>query len=132
MYSYEDRMRAVKYYISCGCNAALTVRKLGYPSAGVLVDWYQEYFENHDLHREHIKYSKFTDEEKRTAIDYYFNHGRNALKTVKDLGYPSRTLLNNWIKELCPEEVKKRCIPRKPRIISIGITRVGLKNHLVG
>ena len=116
MYSYEDRMRAVKYYISCGCNAALAVRKLGYPSAGVLVDWYQEYSENHDLHREHIKYSKFTDEEKRTAIDYYFNNGRNALKTVKDLGYPSRTLLNNWIKELCPEEVKKRCIPRKPRI----------------
>ena len=40
MYSYEERIRAVKYYISCGCNAALTVRKLGYPSARALADWY--------------------------------------------------------------------------------------------
>lgn len=30
MYSYEDRIRAVKFYINCGYNAAYTVRKLGY------------------------------------------------------------------------------------------------------
>lgn len=116
MYSYEERIRAVKYYISCGCNAALTVRKLGYPSARVLADWYQEYSRNHDLHREHKKYSKFTDEEKRIAIDYYFSHGRNALKTVRDLGYPSRTLLNSWVQEFASEDEKSSCNSRKPSI----------------
>lgn len=31
MYSYEERIRAIKFYINCGYNAAYTVRKLGYP-----------------------------------------------------------------------------------------------------
>lgn len=31
MYSYEDRIRAVKFYINCGYNATYTVLKLGYP-----------------------------------------------------------------------------------------------------
>ena len=30
MYSYEDRIRAVKFYITCGYNAAYTVSKLTY------------------------------------------------------------------------------------------------------
>ena len=30
MYSYEDRIRAVKFYINCGYNATYTARKLGY------------------------------------------------------------------------------------------------------
>jgi len=30
MYSYEDRIRAVKFYINCGYNAAYTVSKLDY------------------------------------------------------------------------------------------------------
>ena len=33
MYSYDDRIRAVKFYINCGYNAAYTVSKLGYPDA---------------------------------------------------------------------------------------------------
>lgn len=36
MYSYEDRIRAVKFYITCGYNAAYTVSKLGYPDASNL------------------------------------------------------------------------------------------------
>ena len=31
MYSYEERIRAIKFYINCGFNSAYTVRKLGYP-----------------------------------------------------------------------------------------------------
>ena len=34
---------------------------------------------------------------------------RQALQTVKALGYPSRPLLIQWVKELCPEEGKRRC-----------------------
>lgn len=50
MYSYEDRIRAVKYYIACGFNAAFTVKSLGYPDPKCLKLWYQEYLENNELH----------------------------------------------------------------------------------
>lgn len=51
MYSYEDRIRAVKFYITCGYNAAYTVSKLGYPDASNLKHWYKEYSESNDLHK---------------------------------------------------------------------------------
>ena len=109
MCSYEDRIRAVKFYITCGYNAAYTVSKLGYPDASNLKHWYKEYSESNDLHKGRKKVSKFSDREKRDAVDYYFAHDRNALQTVKALGYPSRPLLIQWVKELCPEEGKRRC-----------------------
>ena len=109
MYSYEDRIRAVKFYINCGYNAAYTVRKLGYPDVTNLKHWYREYSESNDLHQGRKKVSKYSDKEKRDAVDYYFNHDRNALKTVKALGYPSRPLLIEWVKELHPEEGERRC-----------------------
>ena len=109
MYSYEDRIRAVKFYINCGYNAAYTVSKLGYPDASNLKHWYREYSESNDLHQGRKKVSKYSDKEKRDAVDYYFSHERNALKTVKALGYPSRPLLIQWVKELYPEEGERRC-----------------------
>ena len=95
MYSYEDRIRAVKFYINCGYNAAYTVRKLGYPDVTNLKHWYREYSESNDLHQGRKKVSKYSDKEKRDAVDYYFNHDRNALKTVKALGYPSLNILGD-------------------------------------
>ena len=109
MYSYEERIRAIKFYINCGYNAAYTVRKLGYPNVTQIPRWYKEYISNNDLHKERTKWFKYSDKEKRLAVDYYFEHGRNALKTVKALGYPSRPLLIEWVKELDPEEGKRRC-----------------------
>ena len=38
------------------------------------------------------------------------------MKTVKDLGYPSRPLLVHWVKELHPEEGKRRCKSFKPHV----------------
>ncbi len=74
MYSYEDRIRAVKFYINCGYNAAYTVRKLGYPDVTNLKHWYREYSEFNDLHLGRKKVSKYSDKEKRDAVDYYFSH----------------------------------------------------------
>ena len=34
MYSYEDRVRAVKLYIKLGKRTGPTIRKLGYPTKG--------------------------------------------------------------------------------------------------
>ena len=114
MYSYEDRIRAVQFFINCGYNAAYTVRKLGYPDVSNLKYWYREYTQYNDLHQGRKKVSKYTDKEKRDAVDYYFSHGCNALKTVQTLGYPSRPLLMEWVNELRPAE--KRCKSSKPHV----------------
>lgn len=116
MYSYEDRMRAIKFYIDCGFNAAYTVRKLGYPNAAQISRWYSEYLAKKDLHQERTKWLKFSGKEKRIAVDYYFSHGQNALQTVKTLGYPSRSLLSQWVKELSPETENRCCKIIKPHI----------------
>ena len=109
MYSFSDRIRAVKFYINCGFNAAYTVRKFGYLDATSLKHWYKEYLETDTLHEQKVKYSKYTDLEKRVAVDYYFEHHQNALKTVQELGYPSRPLLMNWVKELNQNHAEERC-----------------------
>lgn len=59
MYSYEDRIRAVKFYINCGYNAAYTVRKLGYPDVTNLKHWYREYSQYNDLHQGRKKSANF-------------------------------------------------------------------------
>ena len=45
------------------------------------------------------KKSKWTDKEKKIAIEYYFNHGENATITSRKLGYPSRSLLELWVRQ---------------------------------
>jgi transposase-like protein len=41
MYSYEDRIRAVKLYIRLGKRLSMTVRQLGYPTTKALERWYR-------------------------------------------------------------------------------------------
>ena len=43
MYSYEERIRAVKLYIKFGNRLGATIRQLGYPTKYLLIDWYREY-----------------------------------------------------------------------------------------
>lgn len=43
MYSLEKRLNAVKLYFELGNNAALTVRRLGYPDVTSLAHWVDEY-----------------------------------------------------------------------------------------
>lgn len=83
MYSFEERIRAVKFYIYCGYNAAYTVQKLGYPDATSLKHWYREYTQTNDLHHGRKKVSKYSDKVKRIAVDYYFDHGRNILHSAR-------------------------------------------------
>ena len=83
MYSYEERMKAVKLYIKYDLCAADTIRELGYPSRKMLVRWYKEYQETSDLHRHYSKESRYTFEEMQTAVDYYLNHGRSISRTVR-------------------------------------------------
>lgn len=116
MYSLEDRLRAVKHYFKLGSNAALTVRRLGYPDVSMLAHWVDEYQRNHSLHHKKRKYSKYSDDEKLFAVEYYMKHDKNILQSVKVLGYPSRPLLKAWIEEKEPVEAEKRCQTSKPYV----------------
>ena len=40
MYSYEDRLRAVRLYIKLGKRIGLTICQLGYPTKNALKSWH--------------------------------------------------------------------------------------------
>jgi transposase InsO family protein/transposase-like protein len=159
MYSYEDRMRAVRLYIEFDHQMSRAIKKLGYPSRRALRDWYQEFLESGDLHTWYPKRSQYSDEDRRTAVEYFWSHGENISGTVSSLGYPSRDTLRMWIDELSPgmrkvpiqsgpsaalSDEKKRaavvelCAREKSAAAvaeAIGVSRVSLykwKNELLG
>jgi len=102
LYSYEDRMKAIKLYIQYDRKVATTIRELGYPSRKALKIWYQEFRKAGDLHRESRQKGRYSDIQKRVAVEYFFEHGRNISGTVQALGYPCRAMLRLWIDELQP------------------------------
>ena len=106
MYSYEDRLKAIKLYIKYDLSIADTIHELGYPSRNMLRQWYQEYIETGELHKFHGKKPKYSLEDKKRAISYYMEHGRNMARTIKAIGYPHRETMREWIHELAPNERK--------------------------
>jgi putative transposase len=106
MYSYEDRLKAVKLYIKYSFCVADTLHELGYPSRNMLRQWYQEYTETGELHKLHGKKSKYSLEARMLAVRYYMEHGRNMARTIKAIGYPHRETMREWIHELAPNEQK--------------------------
>ena len=107
MYSYEDRLKAVKLYIQYDKSYASVFRELGYPpSSHSIKFWYKEFIENGDLHKSYNKTNKYSNEQRQEAIRYYIEHGRSKSRTVKALGYPTRQQLTEWIKQDLPDEVR--------------------------
>jgi putative transposase len=104
MYSYEDRVRAVELYIKYGMSAADTVRELGYPSRKMLRRWHKEHMETGGLHQHFRSKSRYSEEQKKHAIERYHDLGRSIPRTIRALGYPSRETLRQWIDELIPGE----------------------------
>lgn len=102
-------MKAIQLYIQYNRSSAAVIRELGYPSRKLLPRWYKQYREElqtsvvWDSNRE--KYSK---QQQEIAVNYYAEHGRNASKTVKTLGYPSREILKKWCEESGLEIRKRR------------------------
>jgi putative transposase len=103
MYSYDDRLRAVRLYIKLGKRVALTIRQLGYPTKNALKSWCQEYEHRLDLPAGYAREPMYSQAEKEQAVDHFLAHGRCFAATMKTLGYPSRTLLRAWVRELHPE-----------------------------
>lgn len=103
MYSYEDRLRAVRLYIKLGKRIGLTIRQLGYPTKNALKTWYREYEQRHDLRACYARPPKYSQAQKERAIEHLLEHGRCIAVTTKSLGYPSRALLSSWLQELHPQ-----------------------------
>ena len=55
MYSYEDRIRAVRLYIKLGERTGTTIRQLGYPTKNALKSWHREYEQGGDLRVGHVR-----------------------------------------------------------------------------
>ena len=92
MYSYEERIRAVKLYIKLGKRLRATLRKLGYPTKNSLISWYREYELEQDLQVSYSRTSgKYSAEQKQIAVQHYFDHDQCISATLRPLSYPSGT-----------------------------------------
>ncbi len=109
MYSYEDRMKAVQLYIKYDHSISSVICKLGYPTKTMLLRWYKEYMATGDLRKVYKKEPKYSEEQKQMALAYYLEHGRCIARTARVLGYPSRSLLQNWVDVAFPVR-KKHCV----------------------
>ena len=90
MYSYEDRVRAVKLYIKLGERTAATIQQLGYPTKNALRSWHREFERSRDLPTGYVRALKYSGEQKQLAVDHYLDHGRCMTVTIEALGYPGR------------------------------------------
>jgi transposase InsO family protein/transposase-like protein len=115
MYSYEDRLRAVQLYIKLGKRIGLTIRQLGYPTENALKTWHREYEQRHDLPAGYVRLPRYSPAQKERAVEHYLEHGRCIAATIKSLGYPSRSLLSEWLQELHPQE-RTRVVGRSPEL----------------
>jgi len=108
MYSYEDRIRAVRLYLKLGKRIRATIRQLGYPTKNSLISWHQQYERFLDLSAGYSRQRpKYSDEQKAVAVEHYRSHGCCIAFTIRALGYPGRDLLTTWVREACPETMKR-------------------------
>ncbi len=104
MFTYEERIKAVKLLIQYDMSYATVIHELEYPSRRASRNWYEVYLQEGDLHQGYVKKTKFSEEEIKVAVNYYLEHGKNESRTAKKLGYPSRPVLDKWILEIAPNE----------------------------
>lgn len=63
MYSYEERLRAVKLYIKLGRRCKATIRELGYATKNSLMAWHNEFQERGDLKEKYVRpKAKYSEE----------------------------------------------------------------------
>jgi len=104
MFSYEDRLRAVQLYIKLDKRIGLTIRQLGYPTKNALLSWHREYEQRLDLPAGYVREPRYSQAHKELAVRHYREHGRCIAATIRELGYPSRSSLSDWLQELNPQE----------------------------
>jgi transposase InsO family protein/transposase-like protein len=103
MYSYDDRLRAVRLYIKLGKRVRLTIRQLGYPTKNALKSWYRDFEQRHELSTGYVRRPMYSQAQKELAVQHYLENGRCFAATIAALGYPCRQLLSAWVRALCPQ-----------------------------
>lgn len=112
MYPKEVRQDAVSLF-KLGLSPRQATRHLCGPSYDAVNRWHKQFLETGTVREKPLRWQKFTDGQKRRAVDHYLANGKNQSKTIEALGYPSRPLLCQWIDELAPGERKKTKSHRK-------------------
>lgn len=115
MYSTEQRRAAIETLVRFGHSYADTIAELGYPNRNTLRGWWKEYEETGEVPAgKMVRKPRFSEEQKRAAVEHYLSHGKGLKRTMDALGYPKggKTLCG-WIDELAPGE--RRCWGPRPR-----------------
>lgn len=107
-YTPEQKAYAIKYYLENGNNASKTVRDIGYPSLSLFFRWLSEDVPNAIMKGNMVRY---TEEQKKYAVEYYINCSRNIARTIEAIGYPTAGTLSKWIAKYSP--VPKTNLVRK-------------------
>lgn len=132
MHTQEQRQKAVELFIECGKSHSAVINALGYGSRWSIDRWYQDYLKDGFIKKSRTKWLKFTDKEKTIAVKHFLENEGNALRTVHELGYPSRTLLYQWVDELAPgmrkRQRKRLQYPQEQKIATVVEFSVNRKN----
>ena len=97
MYTYKQKIKAIKLYYKYDKHLSLVVNKLGYPMVNSLRNWIKEYEEDGDVRKSYTRKKKYSKEDINKAINYFKEHGRSITGTIKALGYPCRYTLEKWL-----------------------------------
>lgn len=110
MYSTEQRRLAIETFIRFDHSYADTIAELGYPNRHTLNNWWREYRETGEVPvGKMIREPRFSDDQKREAVEHYLGHGKSLSRTMRALGYPKGSdTLRGWIDELAPGQRKYR------------------------
>ena len=135
IYTYEQKMKAIELFIQYDLSPSAVIHELGYPSRNQIRAWYKEYAETGTIKGKSARSrSKFTAEQRATAVKYYLEHGRSITKTIKALGYPKRTTLCEWLNEDVEDKQRKNHNKRIGVFVKITPEQreTAVKEHLSG
>ena len=110
MFSTEQRTKAIETFIKYDHSHADTIAELGYPTRSTLRIWRKEYEATGEVTAGvYEREPRYSDEQRRVAVDHYLAHGKRLSRTMRTLGYPGgRGTLACWVDELAPGERKYR------------------------
>jgi transposase-like protein len=112
MFSYEERMKAIQLFIQYDCSPSVVIHELGYPSRGMLYNWYKEYIATGALRSDDmLRNAKYSKEQRKQVVEYYLQHGQSITRTIRALGYPGKTILSEWLRR-CLHEIMLKYPPR--------------------
>lgn len=109
IFTNEEKLKAIELYIKYDFSPGAVMYELGYPTArSMIYRWYKTYKANGNSFPTSRKFkSKYTDEQKHIAVEYYLTHGKSIKRTITALGYPGSTCLCDWLNELAPGKNRK-------------------------